>query len=335
MFSQLFAITNRPALGSGEVVPTGDFDETPAPSARPSFEAMADRVKDKDGDNLSTSSASRSGTFHYALLKTASGRPMIVDRDLPVPLMLSHEPSKEDFGPGNHVKTNKETVDLPDPNDFEVDRIADSPSPDRIPLLGASNPDNTMEKICLDPVALHITESHSKAHHPGLLKGADFCDAGVAGQPLSQRPFSPAPSGAMSSGSSELELIHARVDRKMSGGDSCTATVEIPIPKHHGHSHSTKVRPANDLAIYYRHEDPADGHGPHPAISKVRPFDQSFEEYDQTQAIMENTPLVDTSSSHEGHVHFSKVQPMVYASPLRKASGQTSRRPTASSKPEG
>ncbi|KAH6697154.1 hypothetical protein F5X68DRAFT_162894 [Plectosphaerella plurivora] len=308
MFSQLFSITNHPALGSGEAALTGDFDETPAPSARPSFENMAaDRIKERDGDSLSNYSANRSGAFHHALLKTASGRPMLVDKDLPVPPMLSHEPSKEDFGPKDHQEA--EDVELPDPKDFEVDRVANSPSPGRIPISGAIKPDATLERICLDPVALHVTDSHASAHHPGLLKGADFCDAGVAGQPLRQRPFSPAPSNALSSGSSEPEIIHARIDRKMSGGDTCTAAIEVPLPKHHGHSHSTKVRPANDQAIYYRHEDLADGHGPHPAISKVRPFDQSFEET-QARTIMENTPLMDSSSSHEGHAHSSKVRHM-------------------------
>lgn len=54
-----------------------------------------------------------------------------------------------------------------------------SPSPTFPPENRGVSPDiPASERVCIDP-ALHVTETHTHAHHPGLLKGADFCDIGA------------------------------------------------------------------------------------------------------------------------------------------------------------
>ncbi|KAK3327834.1 hypothetical protein B0T19DRAFT_175007 [Cercophora scortea] len=46
-------------------------------------------------------------------------------------------------------------------------------------LDGRASPSSKIQHlVCIDP-RMHSAESHALIHHPGLLKGADFCDAGV------------------------------------------------------------------------------------------------------------------------------------------------------------
>jgi hypothetical protein len=48
-------------------------------------------------------------------------------------------------------------------------------------LRRSSNGDrshNIQSRVCIDP-QMHSAESHAPIHHPGLVEGADFCDAGV------------------------------------------------------------------------------------------------------------------------------------------------------------
>lgn len=275
MFSQLFTLAKSTTAKPKKAASIeGYLCDTPAASARSSFEDMSNEPA-KDDDVSKLHSVSKTGGFHHALLKTARGRHMAVDRDHPIPPSLSRQPSRVEQKQDDHDTVNmaQEEAEPTDLRLAELRRTLGSPAPDRIPDGFPSNPDNTLEKICLDPVSLHTTEGHVQAHHPGLLKGADFCDAGVLGQPLRQHSLSSAASDAVSPSSSELEVALSHIERRMTGGDLCSDTIEVAIPKHTGHSHATKVRPAADFAPFYRHVDLTDGRQAHPAISKVGPFD--------------------------------------------------------------
>ena len=104
---------------------------------------------------------------------------------------------------------------------------------------GVSPPIPLADRVCVDP-ALHVNESHAHAHHPGLLRGADFCDAGVptaASSDLRPNPRSE------SSSSSAFSVRSAKVQRTISGGEVCTTSVKMAVSRHPGHSHAVKVRP--------------------------------------------------------------------------------------------
>ncbi|EEY14425.1 conserved hypothetical protein [Verticillium alfalfae VaMs.102] len=281
MFAQYLnfnrAATARPEVSGTEIV-AGDFDNTPTPSTRPSFEETVVLAPGK-GMASTLSSASKSAAGHrHALLKTQPGRAMDVDRDLPVPPILSREPSTDTvpFLRAYSPETFEAKPMVADERARSL-RATESPSPDRIPIGPPRNPYDQQERPCIDPT-LHTTESHRKVQHPGLLKGADFCDAGTSGQLAQQTSLPSTDSGIVSSTSSEPEILLVQVQRTLTGDDLCPTTIPIEIPKHAEHSRATKVRPAADLKPFYHHENINQGQQSHPAVSKVAPFDASREE---------------------------------------------------------
>ncbi|CRK26439.1 hypothetical protein BN1708_004168 [Verticillium longisporum] len=280
MFAQYFnfnrAATARPEVSGTETV-AGDFDNTPIPSARPSFEETVVLAPGK-GMASTLSSASKSAAGHrHALLKSQPGRTMEVDRDPPVPPILSREPSTDTvpFLRAHSPETSEATPMVADERARSL-RATESPSPDRIPIGPPRNPYDRQERMCIDP-ALHTTESHSKVHHPGLLEGADFCDAGTSGQLAQQTSLPLTESGIVSSTSSEPEIL---------------------LVQHAEHSRATKVRPAADLKPFYHHENLNQGQQSHPAVSKVAPFDASREEehVSEVQSFMETSSGEDISN---------------------------------------
>ncbi|GKT60329.1 polyamine transport protein [Colletotrichum tofieldiae] len=230
----------------------GDFSDTPLPNLRPSMADMS--LKKPEKDVASSISSTRSSTFRHALLKTSSGRPMVVDRDLPVPPVLSRQVSK------NHLLgiqedrvgyENRLKVAIPS-RKYSPIQMQDNPpmSVDTHLVESKANIDPSFprEPVCVDPL-IHPDQSHAKAHHHGLLKGADFCDTGVPGQPTVQLPDeASSSSSSSSSASSKAEVIHAKVRRAMTGDDLCLSTVDITVPKHGGHSHATKNKNNNYLS---------------------------------------------------------------------------------------
>ncbi|KAK4195156.1 hypothetical protein QBC40DRAFT_316949 [Triangularia verruculosa] len=127
-------------------------------------------------------------------------------------------------------------------------------------------------RVCIDP-RLHPMESHAKLHHPGLLKGADFCDAGIECAPVEpvespekdKRLF---PFGDLFDDSSDEEppVIGYRF-RRLTGGDICRERVDVSNHVHTGHSSAVKVRPAAGLTTFSlaAHEQRQSYHG----VSKV------------------------------------------------------------------
>ncbi|KAI8154256.1 hypothetical protein K4K49_011621 [Colletotrichum sp. SAR 10_70] len=276
---------------------TGDFDNTPSPSLRPSMADMSLKKPEQDVDSVSSA---RSGVFRHALLKTASGRPMVVDRDLPAPPVLSQQTNPDE--PLEKVVKEK----TPEEKGYEHKATASLPSrnysQEGTSSATESDSSHARERICVDP-ELHPDESHIKAHHRGLLKGADFCDTGVPGQPVAQLPEDEGEDDDESDPSKESEptVILARVKRAMTGDDNCLSTVEITLPpKVEGHSRATKVRPAFNTPTFHYPVDPANPGNPVSTItqqaslgvSKVRPFDSSKEHQESKIGVI-GSPISD------------------------------------------
>ncbi|KAF9882006.1 hypothetical protein CkaCkLH20_00042 [Colletotrichum karsti] len=283
MLSNLF----HPTKGFGpepqqSLEAAGDFDETPSPSLRPSMADMS--LKKPDNDAYSTSSA-KSGVFRHALLKTKSGHPTVIDRELPVSPVLSRqidpdesmEKIREEQRPKESGYENKSTASLPSRSRSAVSTQGTSSEPQFPGSSGESDASAPRERVCVDPL-LHPDESHIKAHHRGLLKGADFCDTGVPGQPVPQQAEEDD-----SDSESDDEVVLARVRRAMTGDDNCLSTVEITLPKEAaGHSRAMKVRPAFNTSTFQYPTIPDNqlypvSHQTSLGVSKVRPFDASKE----------------------------------------------------------
>ncbi|KAK4168869.1 hypothetical protein QBC43DRAFT_330077 [Cladorrhinum sp. PSN259] len=131
-------------------------------------------------------------------------------------------------------------------------------------------------RVCIDP-ELHSAESHARLHHPDLLKGADFCDAGVetmqdtkiesAGK--DQRIFQFKELFDDSSSDEESPVLGYRY-RKLTGGDVCKERVDVSIHKHQGHSSAVRVRAAPESTYKYT----TSVQGRREVVSKVGPLAQ-------------------------------------------------------------
>ncbi|KAJ0162724.1 hypothetical protein CTA2_4092 [Colletotrichum tanaceti] len=297
---------------------TGDFDETPLPSLRPSMADMS--LKKVKNDVASSISSTRGGSFRHALLKTSSERPNVIDKDLPVPPVLSRQTSKNHrSGTQDDKGGYEDSLKIAIPSrKYQYTQAHDGSFPiiNSQPSESMSNVDQSFsrEMVCVDPL-IHPDESHIKAHHRGLLKGADFCDAGVPGQPIAQLPdASSSSSSSSSSTSSEAAVVHARIRRAMTGDDLCLSTVEVTVPKHDGHSHATKIRPAfNQPTFNYpiEHQEQKSPLG----VSKVRSFDPAKEHMLSERTILQPSVPADDNNESLAAIPVSKVRPFTQEPP--------------------
>lgn len=175
MLAPLFGYSESRPSSPGDMG-TGDFDNTPAPSARPSLSVL----RNSQGvETLSPDAPSigRTASYRHHLLKTSTSGPLIVDTDISAPPILSRQfPSQAlDDGPGGPRDQHENK-----PTSVKEDKTPPkSPTPaSSLKNRGVSPDIPASERVCLDP-ALHVNETHAHAHHPGLLKGADFCDVGA------------------------------------------------------------------------------------------------------------------------------------------------------------
>ncbi|RFU75988.1 major facilitator superfamily transporter [Trichoderma arundinaceum] len=246
---------------------TGDFDQTPAPSGRPSLTTLRPAQEDHSTGDTPGISASRAAAFKHHLLKTSASGPTLVDRDLPAPPVVSRSPPFKT--PSQLPKAELENRGaVPDGYDTALPR---QHSPVHLPEeLAYSSPIRLIDRECVNPF-LHPHGTHANIHHPGLLEGANFCDHGVRSAGTRSFISSTDPSSPIS----DVSMVSGEMHRVLSSGDISVTEVTVPIHRHKGHSIAVKVRPA--FSYYPVH---------HPAVSgghrgldysrsanKVQPFD--------------------------------------------------------------
>ncbi|EXF81004.1 hypothetical protein CFIO01_08909 [Colletotrichum fioriniae PJ7] len=296
----------------------GDFEDTPLPSARPSM--MDISLKKPEKDVASSFSSAKSGKFRHALLKTASGRPLLVDKDLPVPPVLSRQVSEsqlQNLQEDINSFENKAKIAIPS-RKYSPSQMQDNPAPIISQHLMETttnvDPYFPRETVCVDPL-IHPDESHIKVHHRGILKGADFCDTGVPGQPVPQQleNRTSSSSSPSSSASSEAEIVLAKVRRAMTGDDLCLSTVEVTVPKHDGHSHAMKVRPAFNLPTFQYPNIGRQQQSPL-GVSKVRPFDPA-KEHLLREGHVNGSTEIEESKDKPTNIPVSKVRPFAQEPP--------------------
>lgn len=88
MFPTLFSYVESSYQYQGEDnMEAGDFDNTPAPSARPSMALL--RPEEQVIDASNPSSSPQNPAYRHHLLKTSTSGPMLVDKNAPIPPILS------------------------------------------------------------------------------------------------------------------------------------------------------------------------------------------------------------------------------------------------------
>ncbi|KAF6839571.1 hypothetical protein CPLU01_01708 [Colletotrichum plurivorum] len=285
----------------------GDFEDTPPPSHQPSMTEMS--LKKPDKDIAGSLASARSGMFRHALLKSPRGQQSAVDKNLPAPPVLSTQTDDEEMPQIRRRRSDESGYEskfksaIPSRQHSFAQSQASSAKRSGS-MTGSSvgfDQKFPRERICVDPL-LHPDESHVKAHHRGLLKGADFCDSGVPGQLVPKKTEAEDEEDEEEDPDSEPNVILARVRRAMTGDDLCLSTVEVEVPKHAGHSHAVKVRPALNTPTF-QYPDPIQAQQPFWAGSKVRPFDTS-KEHQPTDGDVQIPVGVS-----KGHQAVSKVRP--------------------------
>lgn len=243
MISPPFSYSDPPLASFGEM-DAGDFDNTPAPSARPSV-ARLRNSHGSDPFSSDTAIVGRAASYRHRLLKTSASGPILFETDMSAPPILSRNspPQLLVDGPeeprAQHENKPKNVKDDQTPTK--------SPSLTSLPKDRGVSPDiPASERVCIDP-ALHVAETHAQVHHPGILKGADFCDAGAATKEILGTNIS----------SPEVD-------------DSSSVETSSPL----GHNRMVKVRPAFNYRPMHNIVNHSAGYGsPYGQIpSKVKPF---------------------------------------------------------------
>ncbi|KAL7926228.1 major facilitator superfamily domain-containing protein [Trichoderma austrokoningii] len=251
----------------------GDFDHTPAPSARPSLAMLRPQDSHHETADVSEVPVGRAAAFRHHLLKTSASGPTLVDRDLPAPPVVSRSPPiKTPSLPSKPELENRGAVPsrpasalhrLSSPVLLRPDKIVSSSPPirpnDRESSVNATYP--------------HNYDTHADTHHPGLLEGADFCDYGVQSTEYRSLVSSTQPS---SSPVSDISMMSGEMHRVLSSGDISVTEVAVPIHRHKGHSIAVKVRPAFS---YYppHHPTTLGGLNYSRSANKVQTFDSRLD----------------------------------------------------------
>lgn len=303
----------------------GDFDHTPAPSARPSLTVLRTEESHKMAD-ISEISMSRAAAFRHHLLKASTSGPALVDRDLPAPPVVSRSPP---------IKTPSQ----PSKPELENRGVVPSRPASALPWLSfpIHRPDKIVSSPPIQPIdrervnaaSLYNYNTYTDTHHPELLEGADFCDYGIRSAGSRSLISSTEPSSPVSDSS----MISGEMHRILSSGDISVTEVTVPIHRHKDHSIAVKVRPAFS---YYPSHHPVTPGGQRGlnysrSANKVQPFDSRLDHPELTgrlnrddveKDIKETRDLIFPSSKiraflpelhseggHQCHSHLLKVKP--------------------------
>ncbi|KAI1658144.1 hypothetical protein F4813DRAFT_380487 [Daldinia decipiens] len=222
-------------------------------------------------------------SYHHILLKSEDSADHLI-RDLPIHPVLTQGPPE--LTGRNAVTTHQPShVSIPTRKSFKADLESQIPG---TPILDETRRPGI---VCIDPT-MHAPGKHAEIHHPGLIIGADFCDAGIAVErdsPIRTPPSKPA---------SERPgpVLTGRVRRVLSGGDICEDIVDVSEHIHKNHSSATK-------------------HSGHFRISKVQPALQKVEQkkiihQSKVHTRADSTPekLYISEHVHRGHSLTPKVR---------------------------
>ncbi|KAI2625080.1 hypothetical protein GGR54DRAFT_654739 [Hypoxylon sp. NC1633] len=259
------------------------------------------------------STGSRSVLRRHGLLRSDTSTDHSA-KDLPVPPVLTAGPP-EPTGRNMIMKHRLSSLSDPTKKPSEPDIMDQSQD---ILRIGESR---RPEPVCLDPT-IHPPGTHAKVHHPGLVAGADFCDAGLPTErdsPITTPPSIPSPVDQ------PKPTMTGRTYRLLKGGDLREEVVDVSDHMHGNHGSSVKVRPA--VGLPYREELI---HGGHSGVSKVQPSSEDTND----RAIIHHgeSPILEVSGlekphisehTHHGHSLTPKVRPSVDYTSLRRSTHNT------------
>lgn len=204
--------------------------------------------------SLHSERSTGSGRHRHALLKSDISGQHPIERDLPIPAILTTELG-DIMSSVKYDKPALKNITVPRRRSSITNLMGHS---DEMPTIG---PSPQPSRVCIDP-RFHPPGTHAYIHHRGLVKGGDFCDAGL---PVNRESPIRSPETFSSKSTSSGNVMLGRIRRVLTSGDVCDEIVDVSQHIHRNHPASVKVRPA--LGLQYSEET----HDVRRGVSKVRP----------------------------------------------------------------
>ncbi len=236
------------------VKPTeGKAGESPEPSIQTPLLMTLKPPPIQRPTSLRSTRSTGSGRYRHALLRSDVPGQHSIEKDLPIPAVLTTK-SGDIMSSAKYNESALKSVMVPTRRSSLTNLMGQSYE---MLAIGAS-PQAT--RVCINPL-FHPSDTHAHVHHRGLVKGGDFCDAGL---PVRDSPIC-SPQTFSSTSASSGNIMLGRVRRVLTDGDIHEEAVDVSQHIHRNHAASVKVRPA--LGLSYREERHDVRHG----VSKVRP----------------------------------------------------------------
>ncbi|KAI1081474.1 hypothetical protein F5B20DRAFT_569861 [Whalleya microplaca] len=220
-------------------------------SSNPSLKPISNRPP----STRSTGSGVR--PYRYGLLRPNFSREHSVEKESPVPPVLTTQETSELIGRDITQKPKHRRISIPTRKSSKADLMPQYQQ--TLPISESPQP----SRVCIDP-AMHPPGTHAKVHHPGLVTGADYCDAGL---PVERESPIRSPPSTTSYASLASTTLTGQVHHLLTCGDPLEELVDVSDHIHGDHSSIVK-----DPEHHYF---PNDAHEGHTWIDKAQPYHES------------------------------------------------------------
>ncbi|VUC28546.1 unnamed protein product [Clonostachys rosea] len=255
---------------------TGDFDDTPAPSTRPSLAVLR---PEEDDTGLSISSSHQGSTsYRHHLLKTATGSSFLADRNLPVPPILSSYSLPKSV----HAR-----IDGPKPErenqSFSAEQQIKAPNTSP-PMLttgkhAALQQTSKSERDVSSPPLTEVKQrdlEHSRNRSRNTESSVDNASTRDSVRRSSTL-------GRDSPVSDQVSIRSGEIHQSRADGSTLVTKVSVSVPRTQGHNPVVKVRPAFDQVSLFPEAYKTLGDVPRP-VEKVGPFDSELNKHSETSS---------------------------------------------------
>ncbi|CAG9999366.1 unnamed protein product [Clonostachys byssicola] len=255
---------------------TGDFDNTPAPSTRPSLAVLR---PEEDDTGLSIASSHQASTsYRHHLLKTVTGGSFVADRNLPVPPILSSY---------SLPKSVQAIIDGPklerENQSFSTEQHIKAPAtPPPAPIHGKHGAPQQTPKPERDVSSPPLTEMKQRALEHSRNRSRNT-ESSVDNSSTRDSVRLPSTVGRDSPVSDQVSIRSGEIHQTRADGSTPVTKVSISGPRTQGHNPVVKVRPAFDQVSLFSEADKAHGDVPR-SVEKVGPFVPELNKHSETSS---------------------------------------------------
>ncbi|KAK7220695.1 hypothetical protein V2G26_008698 [Clonostachys chloroleuca] len=282
----------------------GDFDNTPAPSTRPSLAVLR---PEEDDTGLSIASSHQGSTsYRHHLLKTVTGGSFVADRNLPVPPILSsYSLPKSVHAMIDGPKLEREN------QSFSVEQHIKAPAappPALIPGKYGDLPQTLKPERGVSSPPLTEMKQRALEHSRNRSRNTESSVDNTSTRDSVRRSSTV---GRDSPVSDQVSIRSGEIHQTRADGSTSITKVSVTIPRTQGHNPVVKVRPAFDQVSLFPEADKAHVDVPR-SVEKVGPFVPELNKHSETSStpssqirlypIQPETPLQQSENISEFNV---------------------------------